>query len=107
MRGAQLLAVHLCRASGAASGGELGQRGGGGGGRGGGGGDGRGGGARGIETRGPLVSDSSLCTFLCLTTISLAISLVLYISFVTDFYGRRVAADLSPTFGAGRQTGNG
>ena len=50
--GARLLAVHLCRASGATSGGELGQRGGGGGG--GGGGDGRGGGARGVVTCGPL-----------------------------------------------------
>jgi len=36
-------------------------------------------------TRGPLKCNSSLCTFLCLATISLVISLVLYISFVTDF----------------------
>jgi len=39
---------------------------------GGGGGDGRGGGARGVVTRGPLVYNSSLCTFLCLATISLS-----------------------------------
>jgi len=56
-------------------------------------------------TRGLLACNSSLCTFLCLATISLVISLVLYISFVTDFYvGDREAEllPLSPTFGAGR-----
>jgi len=77
---------------------------------GGGGSGGRDGGACGVVTHGPLARNSSLCTFLCLATISLVISVVLYISFVTYFYGGGGEAGLlllSPTFGAGRQTGNG
>jgi len=64
----------------------------------------------GVVARGPLACNSSLCTFLCLATISLVISLVLYVSFVTDFCGGVGEAGLrplSPTFEAGRQTGSG
>jgi len=57
---------------------------------GGGGGDGRGAGARGVLARGPLACNSSLC----MATISLVISLVLYISFVTDFGGEATEPDL-------------
>ena len=40
-----------------------------------------------LVTCGPLACNSSLCAFLCLATIFLVISVVLYISSVTDFMG--------------------
>ena len=76
--------------SGPSSGGNLGQRGRGGGGGGGRGGDGRSGGARGVVTRGLLVSDF-LFNFFC-PAILLVLSLMRSISFVKYFSGRGEAA---------------
>jgi len=93
--------------SGLSSGGNLGQRGRGGGGGGGRGGDERSGGARGVVTRGLLVS-SFLFILFC-PAILFVLSLVPSISFVKYFSGRGETRllPLSPTFLVGRQTGNG